>query len=115
MKRFLPTLFALLALTATASTQAQDAQTFTGTIQDFECAGIGHEAMQMGPTDADCVRMCVLTHGVPYVLEVDSATIYFLSDQETPAEFAAQAVTVTGTLDPETKMITVTSIAPAGD
>lgn len=113
MKRLLPSLFALLALSATAATQAQEAQTFTGTIQDFECAGVGHEAMQMGPTDADCVRMCVLTHGVPYVLEVDSSHIYFLSDQETPVEFAAQKVTVTGTLDPDTQMITVQSMTAA--
>ena len=113
MKRLLPTLFALTALSIAPAAQAPDAQTFTGTIQDFECAGIGHEAMQMGPTDADCVRMCVLMHGVPYVLEVDSSHIYFLSDQDAPIEFAAQKVTVTGSLDPETMMITVASIAAA--
>ena len=110
MRRLLPALVALVALWPTASaTQALDAQTFVGTITDFECAGIGHQHMQMGPTDADCVRLCVLAHGVPYVLE-SGDDVYFLSDQGMPVEFAARQVTVTGTLDVETMTITVASM-----
>ena len=112
MRQSLLVLFALLALSAAPSTQSPEARTFTGTIQDFECAGLGHERMRMGPTDAECVRMCVLAHGVPYVLEVGQ-TVYFLSDQATPAEFAAQPVIVTGTLDAAAMTITVESIRPA--
>jgi len=110
VRRIFPAVFVLLALwSAAPATQAPDAQTFTGTIIDFECAGIGHQHMQMGPTDADCVRLCVLAHGVPYVLE-SGDDVYFLSDQEMPVEFAARQVTVTGTLDVETMTITVASM-----
>ncbi len=112
MMRLLPILLALATLSALPAAQAPETQAFTGTIQDFECAGIGHEAMRMGPTDAECVRMCVLAHGVPYVLE-SGRTTYFLSDQETPVGLAAQQVVVTGTLDPETRMITVASMRAA--
>jgi hypothetical protein len=115
MTRQLPVLFVLVALaTASPATQTPDPQTYTGVIIDFECAGIGHQHMQMGPTDADCVRLCVLLHGVPYVLE-DGDNVYFLSDQQAPVKFAAQRVVVTGVLDTANMTIAVQGIAAAPD
>ena len=38
----------------------------------------GHAGMRMGPTDADCTRMCVLAHGADYVL-VAADAVYVLS------------------------------------
>ena len=76
------------------------------------CPKANHSQMQMGPTDADCVKACVAAHGATYVLS-DGTNVYELSDQKTPEKFAAQKVTVTGTLDAKTKKIAVTSIAAA--
>ena len=99
-----------LALTGLSA--AQSSQTFTGTITDDMCARADHSQMKMGPTDADCVKACVAAHGASYVL-FDGKSVYTLSDQQTPEKFAAQKVTVVGTLDAKTKTIQVQSIAPA--
>lgn len=100
----------LLALSAVSAGQGK--QTFTGVITDDMCAMPGHASMRMGPTDAECTRACVLAHGAAYVLLVGK-DVYTLSDQQTPEQFAAQKVTVTGTLDAKTKSIQVDSIAAA--
>jgi hypothetical protein len=104
-------LVALLALASLAAAQGKP-QTFVGTITDNMCPKADHSQMQMGPTDADCVKACVAAHGATYVL-YDGTNVYELSDQKTPEKFAAKKVTVTGTLDPKTKKIAVTSIAAA--
>ena len=70
-------------------------QTFTGTITDSMCAKADHSQMQMGPTDAECVKACVAAHGASYVL-YDGKKTYDLSDQQMPEKFAGQKVTVTG-------------------
>jgi hypothetical protein len=103
-------LVGLLALTGLSA--AQSPQTFTGVVTDDMCAIGGHATMRMGPTDADCVKACVAAHGASYVL-LDGKNVYILSDQQTPEKFAAQKVTVAGTLDAKTKTIKVQSIAPA--
>ena len=84
-------------------------QTFVGVITDDMCAQAGHARMRMGPTDAECTLACVDVHGSAYVL-YDGKTVYQLSDQKTPQQFAARKVTVTGTLDAKTKTIQVDSI-----
>lgn len=104
MKPVLVGALALLSLSA-----GQREQTFTGIISDDMCATAGHAAMRMGPTDAECTQACVMIHGASYVL-VDGKTVYLLSDQRRPEQFAAQRVRVTGTLDDKTKTIAVTSI-----
>jgi hypothetical protein len=43
----------------------------------------------------------------------DGKEVYTLSDQQTPEKFAAQKVTVIGTLDAKTKTIQVDSITAA--
>jgi hypothetical protein len=96
-------------LTVISLSPAQGTQTFTGTITDDACAGVGHARMQMGPTDAECTKACVISHGTAYVLE-DGKTIYALSDQQTPEPFAGQKVTIVGTLDAGTRTIRIESI-----
>ena len=82
-------------------------QTFTGVITDSMCGG-DHKAMNMG-TDAQCVTECVKS-GAKYALW-DGKKAYVLSDQQTPAKFAAKRVTVVGTLEGGT--IKVESMAAA--
>ena len=100
----------LLALSAVSAGQGK--QTFTGAITDDTCATLGHASMRMGPTDAECTKLCVLHHAGAYVLQ-DGTDVYTLSDQRTPETFAGQKVTVVGTLDAKTKTIQVDSIAAA--
>lgn len=80
-------------------------QTFTGVITDTLC---GAKHNMKGHTDAECVKMCVKASG-QYAL-FDGQNVLKLSDQKTPAKFAAQKVKVTGTLNPKTNTIKVVSI-----
>jgi hypothetical protein len=105
MKLFLPFLLAAASLSA-----AQSKQTFTGVVSDEMCALAGHASMRMGPTDAECTNLCVMLHGAAYVLE-SGKTVYVLSDQKTPEQFAGLKVTVVGTLNAKTHTIQVQSIA----
>jgi streptogramin lyase len=105
-----PLLSVLLGLSALSP--AQTTQTVTGIISDSECAEAGHTAMRMGSTDAECVAACIDAHGASYVLVAGEA-VYALSDQKSPATFAARRVSVTGRLDPKTKTIVVASIVAA--
>lgn len=108
-KKYLVGFLAIGALSMAVLSAAQGKQTFTGKITDDECPTSNHEAMQMGPTDAECTIACVEVHGVQYLL-YDGEHAYGLSDQKAPKQFAGQAVTVTGTLDSKTSTIQVDSI-----
>ena len=101
-----------LAAASLSAAQAAKTQTFVGTITDSMCEKADHSRMQMGPTDADCVKACVAAHGATYVLW-DGKNVYELSDQKTPEQFAAKKVTVTGTLDAKTHKIAVRSMTAA--
>jgi len=103
-------ILSLLLVSALSAAQAK--QTFTGVITDNMCAKDGHAGMRMGPTDAECTRLCVMTHDAAYVL-YDGKEVYLLSNQQTPEKFAAQKVRVVGTLDAKTKTIHVDSITAA--
>jgi hypothetical protein len=105
-----PVILGLLAMAALPA--AQGKQVFTGTITDSMCASADHSQMRMGPTDAECTVACVGAHGATYVL-YDGKEAYGLSSQQTPERFAAQKVTVVGTLDAKTKTIQVDSITAA--
>jgi hypothetical protein len=107
MKPLILSFFAIVALTAAPRKQA-----FTGIITDSMCARADHSHMQMGPTDAKCTVACIMEHDATYIL-YDGKEAYSLSDQHTPERFAAQKVTVLGTLDAKTKTIQVESIAVA--
>ena len=100
------------ALSMAVLSAAQGKQTFTGKITDDECPTSNHDAMQMGPTDAECTIACVEAHGAQYLL-YDGEHAYGLSDQKAPKQFAGQKVTVTGTLDSKTSTIAVDSIVAA--
>jgi hypothetical protein len=102
----------VLGLLSVALAVAPGKQTFTGTITDDMCAGVGHAQMRMGPTDAECTVACIQAHGSTYVL-YDGKNTYALSDQKTPEKFAGQKVRVVGTVDLKTKTIQVESIAAA--
>ena len=97
----------LLAVAVLSATE-----TFTGTITDSMCDDADHSRMKMGATDAECTVACADAHGAAFVL-YDGKTTYGLSDQKTPASFAGQRVTVSGTLDSRTKTIAVESIRAA--
>jgi hypothetical protein len=97
---------------AVAVSAAQEKQTFTGVITDDMCAMGGHSRMRMGPTDAECVKACILSHDARYVL-LAGEDVYELSDQQAPEKFAAQRVRIVGSLDAKSKTIRVESIAAA--
>ena len=98
----------VLAAAALSGAQAKP-QTFTGIITDDMCAMAGHSRMRMGPTDAECVKACILGHDAKYVL-LAGEDVYELSDQQAPEKFAALRVRVVGTLDARSKTIRVESI-----
>ena len=107
MKRLTLNLLVIAVLGA-----ARGKRTFTGTITDSVCAKADHSQMQMGPTDAECTIACIREHDAVYVL-YDGKEAYTLSGQQRPEKFAAQKVTVTGTLDAKAKTIHVDSITAA--
>jgi hypothetical protein len=91
-------------------------QTFTGVIYDGQCAlkGSHKEIMKKASvnTAANCTKGCARRYG--YVLyDPASKKVYKLSDQERPAELAAQPVKIRGALDKATQTIYVSSIEPA--
>jgi hypothetical protein len=102
-----PLLFSLLALAALSAEPGK--QTFSGVITDSMCARGDHSKMQMGPTDAECTKACILEHGASYVL-YDGKHAYDLSDQQTPEKFAGRRVTITGILNAKTNTIQVDSM-----
>lgn len=106
MKKTICTLIFGAALLAAADKP----RTFTGVITDTMC-GAKHT---MGITpDEKCVRECVkMDSKTKYALLVGK-DVYVLSDQQTPEKFAAQKVTVTGTLFEKTKVIKVDKIQAA--
>jgi len=98
----------LVLFTAATLLAGSASQMFTGTITDSMCVA-NHAMMNVTP-DAKCVRECAKAgSGVKYVL-YDGKNIYKLSDQQTPAQFAAQRVKVTGTLFTKTGVIQVEKI-----
>ena len=99
----------ILTLALAGTLMGAAPQTFTGVITDTLC---GAKHNMQGHSDADCVKLCVKGSG-QYAL-FDGQNVLKLSDQKTPAKFAARKVTVTGTLDSKTNTIKVTSIAAAG-
>ncbi|HXP87661.1 MAG TPA: hypothetical protein VN841_23210 [Bryobacteraceae bacterium] len=101
-------LFAIATLTLLG---AEAPKTFTGVITDTMCGAKPHSAMMKDKSEAECVRLCAKgPHG--YAL-YDGTNVMKLSDQKTPAKYAAQKVKVTGTYDEKSKTLKVVSIEPA--
>src|SRR5882762_9876114 len=100
--------FVLIAALATAAFAKDQPRTFTGVITDTMC-GKTH-GMLAGQPDDKCISMCVKGSSTQYAL-YNGKEVYKLSDQKTPAKFAAKRVKVTGTLNEKNKTIKVASIA----
>ena len=92
-------------------TAADKPRAFTGVITDTMCDA--KHTMGITP-DEKCVRECVKMDPKKwkYALLVGKE-VYVLSDQQTPEKFAAQRVTVTGTLAEKTKILKVHRIEAA--
>jgi hypothetical protein len=101
----------LLATIFAAALAANQPQTFTGVITDTMCKK--EHTMVAGQPDDKCIAMCVKGTSSQYAL-YDGKEVLKLSDQKTPAKFAAKRVKVTGVLDEKTKTIKVASIEAAG-
>jgi hypothetical protein len=104
------TIILVLAAAGLLAANAVETQTFTGTITDTMC-GAKHGMMQ-GQPDEQCTRMCVRDTSSQYAL-FDGNQVFRLSDQKTPAKFAAKKVKVTGTYNEKAKTIKVSSIEEA--
>ena len=100
--------FSLTLALAGALSAADAPRTFTGVITDTLC-GASH-AMMKAQSDASCVKLCVKGSG-QYAL-FDGQNVLKLTDQKTPAKFAAQRVKVVGAYDEKSKTIKVSSIEP---
>lgn len=83
---------------------------YTGIITDTMC-GADHAHMKIAP-DEKCVRDCVNSDPArwKYALLTSDGKVLTLSDQATPARFAAKKVRVTGTLNTKTNILKVTRI-----
>jgi type 1 fimbria pilin len=108
MKRVIFVLFTAVLFVTAMAFAASAAQTFTGTITDSMCVA-NHAMMHISP-DAKCVRQCAKTGGTVKYALFDGKSVYRLSDQLTPAEFAGQQVKVTGTLFTKTGIIQLEKI-----
>lgn len=98
----------LAAVSLTLAFAADAPKIYTGIITDSMC-GMNHKMMKITP-DSKCVRECVSnSKEVKYALH-DGKNMYKLSDQKTPAQFAARKVKVTGTLFPKTGVLKVDKI-----
>lgn len=99
------------AAVLTAAGPVNETKTYTGIVTDTMC-GREHASMKMG-ADPQCVRACVGDGKTyKYALWIGDK-MHTLSDQETPAQYAAQKVTVVGVLYPKTNIIKVVSISPS--
>ena len=99
------------AVMLTAAAPAEESKEYTGVITDTMCKR-DHKAMNVAP-DSRCVRDCV-GDGKTYKFALLSGDkLYTLSDQETPARFAAQRVVVRGLLYEKTGILKVESIQAA--
>lgn len=98
---------ALLGATGMQAQTAGSQKTLTGVVSDSMC-GVNHMAKNMN--SADCLRMCV-KKGTKYALVVDKK-VYTLEGHEAELDkYAAQKVTLRGTVNGET--VNVASVAPA--
>ena len=99
-------------LTGTSSwMSAEDSKTYRGVITDSMC-GDDHRPMKVTP-DPKCVWECVGDGKTFQYALLDGGKVYKLSDQETPARFAGQKVSVTGVLHAKTNILKVERIDKA--
>jgi hypothetical protein len=124
MRRFSFSCAAVILLSVVNPILRAGDEVFKGEIADSQCALNVHsltrshkEMLQgnsVGKTEADCVWYCVKERGGRFVLQ-DKGKVYKLDKQDISHELAGKKVKVTGTLDPKTDTIHVTSIEPLSD
>jgi Protein of unknown function (DUF5818) len=98
-----------------------DDKVFTGEIGDTQCAMNVHSLDKthtemlkvpgVGKTAADCTLYCIKNRGGRFVLQT-KRDVYRLDNQKLVEGLAGRKVKVTGTLDPKSETIRVTSIDP---
>ncbi|MGH9495177.1 MAG: hypothetical protein ACRD3B_09280 [Candidatus Sulfotelmatobacter sp.] len=114
-------LVAMVSACVAFLTAGEKQEVFKGEISDSQCAFNVHSTTHshaemlkthtMGNTPADCVRMCVDNLGGVYVLQTKDK-VYKLDKQNFAEKYPAQAVKVTGVLNPTNNTIAVQSIVP---
>jgi hypothetical protein len=93
---------ALLVAGLSMGVPAAQEGTWSGTVSDTMCGAKANHS-------AACAGMCVKEHGAKYALVDDTShKVYVLNPQDEAAKYAAQHVTVKGSIDNGT--ITATSI-----
>ncbi len=102
--------FVAAAALLTAAAPAPQSKTYTGVITDTMCTR-DHKSMKISP-DSKCVKECVGDGKTYKYALLTGGGVYALSDQETPAKFAAERVEITGVLYEKTKVLKVESIRP---
>jgi len=123
MKKLVIGLVGSLMLLTVAFAAPKDSA-YSGEIMDSQCAKNGSHDMMlkkegMGNMIGDpkaammCTTNCIKKGGKYVLFNAAKKTVYQLDDQQKPAEFAGQKVTVTGTLDKATKTVHVASIQAA--
>ena len=106
---------------ATSLVYSADEKVFRGEIADTPCAMQVHsldkthtemlKVKGVGTTSTDCTLYCIKNRGGKFVLQ-NKHNVYLLDKQELAEPYAGRNVKVTGTLDPKTGTIQVTSIDP---
>ena len=100
----------LTALLSTAAT-APPTRVYTGIVTDTMCR-LNHAVMKITP-DTKCVLECVRDAKTYQFALAVGTSVYTLSDQETPAQYAGLKVKVTGALYPKTNILRVDRIEAA--
>jgi hypothetical protein len=99
----------VLMMAAAAMFAGGPSRSFTGVITDSMCVA-NHKMMHISP-DTKCILDCVkASRTVKFVL-YDGKTVYQLSDQKTPAQFAGQKVTVIGSANGNTIQVANMGVA----
>lgn len=109
LARAIPVLatFVLLGVFGIHAQTSGEQKSLTGVVSDAMC---GQAHMMKGKADSECLRYCV-KRGNKYALVVGKA-VYTLEGHEAElGKYAAQKVTLRGTVKGET--MTVKSVAPA--
>jgi len=100
----------LTALLSTAAT-APPTRVYTGIVTDTMCR-LNHAVMKITP-DTKCVLECVRDAKTYQFALAVGTSVYTLSDQETPAQYAGLKVKVTGAVYPKTNILRVDRIEAA--
>lgn len=103
--------FLVAAALVTSAAPGPQSKTYTGVITDTMC-NRDHKVMNVSP-DSKCVKDCIGDGKTYKYALLTGENIYTLSDQETPAKFAARRVVVTGVLYEKTRILKVESIQAA--